>query len=120
MAATALTSLAKAGGPCQTPCFPSANRHRSMSRWNDLPQCFWTWLSLGARHCLAGWKNLYRLGRIRKRPLPQWSCSSMIRLFRLLTPFRTPIVVVFVLVFLQCLANLYLPTLMADIVDKAI
>jgi len=44
----------------------------------------------------------------------------MIRLFRQLGPFRIPIIFVFVLVFLQCLANLYLPTLMADIVNNGI
>jgi ATP-binding cassette subfamily B multidrug efflux pump len=44
----------------------------------------------------------------------------MIRLFRFLTPFRASILIVFVLVFLQCLANLYLPTLMADIVNNGI
>ena len=44
----------------------------------------------------------------------------MIRLFRFLKPFRLFIAVVLVLVFLQSLANLYLPTLMADIVDTGI
>src|SRR5438270_11473349 len=44
----------------------------------------------------------------------------MIRLCRLLTPFRASILIVFVLVFLQCLDNLYLPTLMADIVNNGI
>ncbi len=44
----------------------------------------------------------------------------MIRLFRFLRPFRTSVFVVFLLVFLQCLANLYLPTLMADIVNNGI
>ena len=44
----------------------------------------------------------------------------MIRLFRFLKPYRVPIALVFVLVFLQSLANLYLPTLMADIVDTGI
>ena len=44
----------------------------------------------------------------------------MIRLFRFLKPFRGPIALVLVLVFLQSLANLYLPTLMADIVDTGI
>lgn len=44
----------------------------------------------------------------------------MIRLFRFLRPFRLSIAVVLVLVFLQSLANLYLPTLMADIVDTGI
>src|SRR5690348_3096339 len=44
----------------------------------------------------------------------------MIRLFRFLRPYRAQLAVVFVLVFLQSLANLFLPTLMADIVDKGI
>ena len=44
----------------------------------------------------------------------------MIRLFRLLKPYRWSVAIVFVLVFLQSMANLYLPTLMADIVDTGI
>ncbi len=44
----------------------------------------------------------------------------MIRLFRFLKPYRIPVAVILVLAFLQSLANLYLPTLMADIVDKGI
>jgi ATP-binding cassette, subfamily B, multidrug efflux pump len=44
----------------------------------------------------------------------------MIKLFRFLKPYRIPIGIVFVLVFFQSLANLYLPTLMADIVDTGI
>ncbi|MGH2516414.1 MAG: ABC transporter transmembrane domain-containing protein, partial [Ktedonobacterales bacterium] len=44
----------------------------------------------------------------------------MIRLFRYLRPFRPAIALVLVLVFLQSLANLYLPTLMANIVDIGI
>ncbi len=44
----------------------------------------------------------------------------MIKLFRFLKPYRIPIAIVFVLVFFQSLANLYLPTLMADIVDTGI
>jgi len=44
----------------------------------------------------------------------------MLKLFRQLKPFRIAIVWVFVLVFLQSLANLYLPTLMADIVNNGI
>src|SRR5689334_4147611 len=44
----------------------------------------------------------------------------MIRLLRYLKPFRGAVALVLVLVFLQSLANLYLPTLMADIVDKGI
>ena len=44
----------------------------------------------------------------------------MIRPFRFLKPFRAQIVLVLLLAFLQSVANLYLPTLMADIVDKGI
>ncbi|HEX9068446.1 MAG TPA: ABC transporter ATP-binding protein, partial [Ktedonobacterales bacterium] len=44
----------------------------------------------------------------------------MIRLFRFLRPSALAITFVFVLVFLQSLANLYLPTLLADIVDTGI
>src|SRR5579859_5299631 len=44
----------------------------------------------------------------------------MIRLFRFLKPYRLTIALIFVLVFLQSFANLYLPTLMADIVDTGI
>ena len=44
----------------------------------------------------------------------------MIRLFRFLRPFWLSIIIVLVLVFGQSLANLYLPTLLADIVDKGI
>lgn len=44
----------------------------------------------------------------------------MIKLFRLLQPYRLFITFVFILVFLQSLADLYLPTLMADIVDIGI
>jgi ATP-binding cassette subfamily B multidrug efflux pump len=44
----------------------------------------------------------------------------VIRLFRFLKPYRMQVVAVTVLVFLQSLANLYLPTLMADIVNKGI
>lgn len=44
----------------------------------------------------------------------------MIRLFRYLKPYTAFIAAVLVLVFLQTLADLYLPTLMSDIVDKGI
>ena len=44
----------------------------------------------------------------------------MIKLLRFIKPFRLLIGLVFVLVFLQSLANLYLPTLMADIIDTGI
>jgi ATP-binding cassette subfamily B multidrug efflux pump len=41
----------------------------------------------------------------------------MIRLFKFLSPFRTAVIAILVLLFLQSMAELYLPTLMADIVD---
>ena len=44
----------------------------------------------------------------------------MIRLFRFLKPYAVSITAVLILVFLQTLSDLYLPTLMADIVDKGI
>ncbi|HZS92093.1 MAG TPA: ABC transporter ATP-binding protein [Chloroflexota bacterium] len=44
----------------------------------------------------------------------------MIRLYRLLQPYRFTIGAILVLVLAQSLANLYLPTLMADIVDTGI
>src|SRR4051794_564694 len=44
----------------------------------------------------------------------------MLKLFRFLKPYRAAVTAVVILVFLQALANLYLPTLMADIVDSGI
>ena len=44
----------------------------------------------------------------------------MIRLFRFLRPYWLMVLVVLVLVFAQAMANLYLPNLMADIVNKGI
>ncbi len=44
----------------------------------------------------------------------------MMKLLRFMKPYRMSLVVVVVLAFAQSLANLYLPTLMADIVDKGI
>ena len=44
----------------------------------------------------------------------------MIRLFRYLRPYTLSVLVVLVLVFLQSMANLYLPTLLADIVNNGI
>ncbi|MBN4049287.1 ABC transporter ATP-binding protein/permease [Clostridium estertheticum] len=44
----------------------------------------------------------------------------MIKLFRFLKQYTLQILAIVVLVFTQVLANLYLPTLMADIVDKGI
>src|SRR6266516_3271414 len=44
----------------------------------------------------------------------------MIKLLRFLKPYRAVLVLVVVLAFAQAMANLYLPTLMADIVDNGI
>ncbi|MFD1776799.1 ABC transporter ATP-binding protein [Paenibacillus rhizophilus] len=44
----------------------------------------------------------------------------MIKLFRQLKPFSLPIAAILLLVFLQSMGDLYLPTLMSDIVDKGI
>lgn len=44
----------------------------------------------------------------------------MLKLFKLLKPFQLMISFIFILVFIQTLSQLYLPTLMADIVDKGI
>lgn len=44
----------------------------------------------------------------------------MIKLLRLLKPYRLPVIFALMLVFIQSLAELYLPTLMADIVDTGI
>lgn len=44
----------------------------------------------------------------------------MIKLFKFLKPYTTNIIAIVILIFIQVLANLYLPTLMADIVDKGI
>ena len=44
----------------------------------------------------------------------------MIRILRFLKPYRGFIAIVLVLAFLQSLANLYLPTLMADIIDTGV
>ncbi len=44
----------------------------------------------------------------------------MFKLFRFLKPYTTSIVVIIILLFAQVLSDLYLPTLMADIVDKGL
>lgn len=44
----------------------------------------------------------------------------MLKLFRTLKPYWIPIVFVFLFVFLQSMSDLYLPTLMSDIVNKGI
>ncbi|WP_308722660.1 ABC transporter ATP-binding protein [Paenibacillus polysaccharolyticus] len=44
----------------------------------------------------------------------------MIKLFRMLKPYRIPIIFILALIFLQTMAELYLPTLMADIVNLGI
>jgi len=46
--------------------------------------------------------------------------EEMIKLLRFLKPYRVPVVFVLLLVFLQSLSDLYLPTLMADIIDKGV
>lgn len=48
------------------------------------------------------------------------ACICMMRLFRYLTSYKWPITAILVLVFVQSLSDLYLPTLMADIVDVGI
>ncbi|XOK60959.1 ABC transporter ATP-binding protein [Paenibacillus elgii] len=44
----------------------------------------------------------------------------MLKLFAYLKPYRVPIAIVLALIFLQSLSDLYLPTLMADIVDVGV
>lgn len=44
----------------------------------------------------------------------------MMKLFRFLRPYRIPIAFVLALIFVQSLSDLYLPTLMSDIVDTGI
>ncbi len=44
----------------------------------------------------------------------------MIKLFKYLSPFKISLIVVLVLIFFQSLSQLYLPTLMSDIVDTGI
>src|SRR6266571_5521999 len=44
----------------------------------------------------------------------------MIKLLRFLKPYRAVLVLIVVLAFAQAMANLYLPNLMADIVDNGI
>ena len=44
----------------------------------------------------------------------------MMKLFRMLKPYRIPIIFILALIFLQTMAELYLPTLMADIVNFGI
>ncbi len=44
----------------------------------------------------------------------------MLKLFRFLKPYKVPVILVLLLFFLQSIAELYLPTLMADIVDTGI
>jgi ATP-binding cassette subfamily B multidrug efflux pump len=44
----------------------------------------------------------------------------MLKLFKNLSPYRVPILFVLFLIFIQTMSDLYLPTLMADIVDKGI
>jgi ATP-binding cassette subfamily B multidrug efflux pump len=44
----------------------------------------------------------------------------MFKLLRFMKPYRLALTLVLVLAFVQSMANLYLPTLMADIVDNGI
>lgn len=44
----------------------------------------------------------------------------MIKLFRYLEEFTLQIVLIVIMIFFQVMANLYLPTLMADVIDKGI
>src|SRR5947209_12327716 len=44
----------------------------------------------------------------------------MLKLFRNLKPFTLPLLAILILLFGQAMADLYLPTLMADIVDTGI
>jgi len=44
----------------------------------------------------------------------------MLKLMKYLKPYRLPITIVVILMFVQGIANLYLPTLMSDIVNKGI
>ncbi|TYP75570.1 ABC transporter ATP-binding protein [Paenibacillus methanolicus] len=44
----------------------------------------------------------------------------MLKLFRFMKPYRTAVIFTLVLVFLQTLSDLYLPTLMSDIVDDGV
>jgi ATP-binding cassette subfamily B protein len=44
----------------------------------------------------------------------------MLRLFKYLKPYWIPVAAVMAVVFLQCMSDLYLPTLMSDIVNKGI
>ena len=44
----------------------------------------------------------------------------MLRLISMLKPFTVPVIAVFIIVFGQCMADLYLPTLMSDIVNNGI
>lgn len=44
----------------------------------------------------------------------------MLRLFKYLKPYTLSLAIVLVLVFFQTMADLYLPTLMADIIDKGV
>src|SRR6266700_2947938 len=50
----------------------------------------------------------------------EWRGRSMIKLLRFMQPYRLTLVLVLVLAFAQSMSNLYLPKLMADIVDSGI
>lgn len=44
----------------------------------------------------------------------------MLKLFRFLKPYTAPIIALLILIFLQTTGDLYLPTLMSDIIDKGV
>ena len=44
----------------------------------------------------------------------------MLKIFRFLKPWRWSIAIIFALVFFQVLSDLFLPTLMADIIDQGV
>ena len=44
----------------------------------------------------------------------------MLKILRLLKPYRVPVLAIFIVVFSQSMGDLYLPTLMSDIVNKGI
>jgi ATP-binding cassette subfamily B multidrug efflux pump len=50
----------------------------------------------------------------------EWRETGMIKLLRFMKPYRMTVVFVLILAFAQSMANLYLPTLMADIVNNGI
>ena len=60
------------------------------------------------------------LRQCRAAPAVQWSERFMLKLSGYLKPYRLGVAAALVLILLQTLAELYLPTLLADIVDQGI